>query len=66
MAALGYAGVRLGAADADAAAARRQAAELLRLAGLAPAARERCREAIRNVLLVAETRVHAMNRWLDG
>jgi len=66
VAALGYAGVRLGAADADAAAARRQAAELLRLAGLAPAARERCREAIRNVLLVAETRVHAMNRWLDG
>jgi len=66
VAALGYAGGRIGAVGADVDAARRQAAELLRLAGLAPPARERCREAIRNVLLVAETRVHAMNRWLDG
>jgi len=66
VAALGYAGVRIGAPGTDADAARRQAAELLRLAGLTRPSQERCREAIRNVLLVAETQVHAMNRWLDG
>jgi len=66
VAALGFAGVRIGATSADADAARRRAAELLRLAGLTRPARERCREAVRNVVLVAETRVHAMNRWLDG
>ena len=66
VAALGYAGARIGAAGADADAARRQAAELLRLAALTRPAQDRCREAIRNVLLVAEARVRAMNRWLDG
>ena len=66
VAALGYAGARIGAAGTDADAARRQAAELLRLAALARPAQDRCREAIRNVLLVAEARVRAMNRWLEG
>jgi len=62
----GYAGARIGIAGRDVDATRREAAELLRLTGLSRPARERCRDAIRNVLVVAGTRVRAMNRWLDG
>ena len=65
VAALGYAGHCIGVAGGAPEATRRHAAELLRLAGLSRPARDRCGEAVRNVLLVAETRVRAMNRWLD-
>ena len=66
VAALGYAGHCIGVAGGAPEATRRHAAELLRLAGLSRPARDRCGEAVRNVLLVAETRVRAMNRWLDA
>jgi len=64
VAVLGYAAGRLGGADTE--VARREAAHLFGLVGVGDPIRERCREAIRNVLLVAGTRVRAMNRWLDG
>jgi len=36
-----------------------------RQSGRGIAVQERCREAIRNYLLVAEARVRAMNRWVE-
>jgi pyrroloquinoline quinone (PQQ) biosynthesis protein C len=42
-----------------------KAAELFRLVAVSRDVQDRCREAIRNYLLVAETRVRAMNRWVE-
>ena len=42
-----------------------RAAGLFRLVATTRAVQERCREAIRNCILVAETRVRAMNRWVE-
>ncbi len=41
-----------------------KAADVFRLVATTRAIQDRCREAIRNYLLVAEARVHAMNRWV--
>jgi len=41
-----------------------KAADLFRLVATTGVVQHRCREAIRNYLLVAETRVRAMNRWV--
>lgn len=41
-----------------------RAADLFRQVAVTRGVQARCREAIRNVLLVAEARVRAMNRWL--
>jgi pyrroloquinoline quinone (PQQ) biosynthesis protein C len=43
----------------------RKAADLFRLVADSRRVQDRCREAIRNYLLVAEARTHAMNRWLE-
>lgn len=42
-----------------------KAADLFRLVATTRSAQDRCREAIRNYLLVAEARVHALNRWVE-
>ena len=42
-----------------------KAADVFRLVATTRSVQERCRDAIRNYLLVAETRVQAMNRWVD-
>jgi len=42
-----------------------KAADLFRLVATTRAVQERCREAIRNYLLVAEARIRAMNRWVE-
>jgi pyrroloquinoline quinone (PQQ) biosynthesis protein C len=42
-----------------------KAADIFRLVATTGPVQQRCREAIRNYLLVAETRVQAMNRWVD-
>jgi len=42
-----------------------KAADIFRLVATTGGVQQRCREAIRNYLLVAETRVRAMNRWVD-
>lgn len=42
----------------------RKASDLFRLVAVTRAVQDRCREAIRNFLVVAETRVQAMNRWV--
>jgi hypothetical protein len=42
-----------------------QAADLFRLVAVTRAVQDRCREAIRNYLLVADARVRAMNRWVE-
>jgi pyrroloquinoline quinone (PQQ) biosynthesis protein C len=42
-----------------------RAADLFRLVATTRAIQDRCRTAIRNVLLVAEARVAAMNRWVE-
>jgi pyrroloquinoline quinone (PQQ) biosynthesis protein C len=42
-----------------------RAADLFRLVATTRAVQERCRDAIRNYLLVAETRARAMNRWVE-
>ena len=42
-----------------------KAADLFRLVAVTRAVQERCREAIRNYLLVSEARVRAMNRWVE-
>jgi pyrroloquinoline quinone (PQQ) biosynthesis protein C len=42
-----------------------RAADVFRLVATTRVVQERCREAIRNYLLVAETRVRAMNRWVE-
>ena len=42
-----------------------RAARAFRLVAVTRAVQDRCREAIRNYLLVAETRVRAMNRWVE-
>ena len=42
-----------------------KAADLFRLVATTRPVQERCREAIRNALLVAECRVRAMNRWVE-
>ena len=41
-----------------------KAADVFRLVAVTRSVQDRCREAIRNYLLVAETRVRAMNRWV--
>jgi hypothetical protein len=41
-----------------------RAAALVREVATTRSVQDRCREAIRNSLLVAETRVRAMNRWV--
>jgi hypothetical protein len=41
------------------------AADVFRQVAVTRSVQDRCREAIRNYLLVAETRVRAMNRWVD-
>jgi|SRR5581483_6578622 len=41
-----------------------KAADVFRLVAVTRAVQDRCREAIRNYLLVAETRVRAMNAWV--
>jgi pyrroloquinoline quinone (PQQ) biosynthesis protein C len=47
------------------AVAEPQAADLFRLVAVTRAVQDRCREAIRNYLLVADARVRAMNRWVE-
>jgi pyrroloquinoline quinone (PQQ) biosynthesis protein C len=42
-----------------------KAADVFRLVAVTRTVQDRCREAIRNYLLVAETRVRAMNRWVE-
>ena len=42
-----------------------KAADVFRLVATTGPVQQRCRDAIRNYLLVAETRVRAMNRWVD-
>jgi pyrroloquinoline quinone (PQQ) biosynthesis protein C len=42
-----------------------RAADLFRMVADTRRVQDRCREAIRNYLLVAESRVHAMNRWVE-
>ena len=42
-----------------------KAADLFRLVAETRAVQDRCRDAIRNYLLVAESRVRAMNRWVE-
>jgi pyrroloquinoline quinone (PQQ) biosynthesis protein C len=42
-----------------------KAADVFRLVAVTRAVQDRCREAIRNYLLVSETRVRAMNRWVE-
>jgi len=42
-----------------------RAADVFREVAVTRSVQGRCREAIRNYLLVAETRVRAMNRWVD-
>jgi pyrroloquinoline quinone (PQQ) biosynthesis protein C len=42
-----------------------QAADLFRLVAVTRAVQDRCRDAIRNYLLVADARVRAMNRWVE-
>jgi pyrroloquinoline quinone (PQQ) biosynthesis protein C len=42
-----------------------KAADVFRLVAVTRSVQDRCREAIRNYLLVAETRVRAMNRWVQ-
>jgi len=42
-----------------------KAADVFRLVAVTRSIQDRCREAIRNYLLVAETRVRAMNRWVE-
>jgi len=42
-----------------------KAADLFRLVATTGMVQRRCREAIRNYLLVAETRVRAINRWVE-
>ena len=44
---------------------RQKAADLFRMVAETRAVQDRCREAIRNYLLVAESRVRAMNRWVE-
>lgn len=41
-----------------------KAADVFRLVAITRAVQDRCREAIRNYLLVAEVRAQAMNRWV--
>jgi pyrroloquinoline quinone (PQQ) biosynthesis protein C len=41
------------------------ASDLFRTVATTRAVQERCREAVRNFLLTAECRVHAMNRWVE-
>jgi pyrroloquinoline quinone (PQQ) biosynthesis protein C len=43
-----------------------KAADVFRLVAVTRGVQDRCREAIRNYLLVAETRVRAMNRWVGA
>lgn len=42
-----------------------RASDLFRRVAMGRRVQERCRDAIRNCLLVAETRVRAMNRWIE-
>ena len=42
-----------------------KAADVFRVVAITRSVQDRCREAIRNYLLVAETRVRAMNRWVE-
>jgi len=42
-----------------------KASDLFRLVAVTRTVQERCRDAIRNYLLVAEARVRTMNRWLE-
>jgi hypothetical protein len=42
-----------------------KAADIFRLVATTRVVQERCREAIRNYLVVAEARTHAMNRWVE-
>ena len=42
-----------------------KAGRIFRLVATPRAVQDRCREAIRNYLLVAEARVRTMNRWVD-
>jgi len=42
-----------------------KAADVFRLVATTRSVQDRCREAIRNYLMVAETRVAAMNRWVE-
>jgi len=42
-----------------------KAADLFRLVAVTRSVQDRCRDAIRNYLLVAEARVRAMNRWVE-
>ena len=42
-----------------------KAADVFRLVATTRVVQDRCREAVRNYLLVAEARVRAMNRWVD-
>lgn len=42
-----------------------RAADLFRLVAITRAVQDRCREAIRNYLLVAEARCRSMNRWVE-
>src|SRR5919198_1034865 len=42
-----------------------KAADIFRLVATTRVVQERCREAIRNYLLVAEARTRAMNRWVE-
>ena len=42
-----------------------KAADLFRLVATTRSVQDRCREAIRNYLLVAEARVRVMNRWVE-
>lgn len=61
-------GVRVGSSrvDADGGPDRdNEAADLFRWAATTRTVQDRCREAIRNYLLVAGTRVRTMNRWVE-
>ena len=42
-----------------------KASDLFRLVAVSRGVQDRCRDAIRNYLLVAESRVRAMNRWVE-
>jgi hypothetical protein len=58
-------GVDVGSVSALASAeAGDRAADVFRLVAVTRGVQDRCREAIRNYLRVAETRVRAMNRWV--
>ena len=43
----------------------KKAADLFRLVAETRTAQDRCRDAIRNYLLVAEARVRTMNSWVE-